>query len=164
VSVVQPDPLLRAAGPDRRRPAVSGQVPEVLHAHIDGASRGNPGEAGFGIHVTTPEGREVARLYGYLGRATNNVAEYQALIHALRYARARGARELLLFSDSELVVKQIGGQYRVKHKDMLPLHREAAALLRHFERASLWHVRREQNREADRLANQALDEQSSKLE
>lgn len=141
-----------------------GAAPGTLHAHIDGASRGNPGEAGFGIHVTTPEGAEVARLYGYLGRATNNVAEYQALIHALRYARARGVRELRLFSDSELVVKQIGGQYRVKHPDMIPLHREAAALLRHFERASLRHVRREQNREADRLANQALDERASKLE
>jgi ribonuclease HI len=141
-----------------------GDAPEALHIHIDGASRGNPGEAGFGVHVTTPEGEEVARLFGYLGRATNNVAEYQALIHALRYAHARGARELRLFSDSELVVKQIGGQYKVKHPDMIPLHREAATLLRRFERATLRHVRREQNREADRLANQALDEQASKLE
>lgn len=137
---------------------------EPLHIHIDGASRGNPGEAGFGVYVARPDGTEVAGLYGYLGRATNNVAEYQALLHALRYALARGARAVKVFSDSELVVRQIEGRYRVKHPDMLPLHREAAALLGRFAEASLTHVRREQNRDADRLANQALDEKASKLE
>jgi ribonuclease HI len=131
--------------------------------HIDGASRGNPGEAGFGVHAAGPEGAE-AELYGYLGRASNNVAEYQALLHALRWARARGARRVRIFSDSELVVRQIAGQYRVKHPDMVPLHREAMALLRQFDEATVTHVRREQNREADRLANLALDEKSSKLE
>jgi ribonuclease HI len=136
----------------------------VLHIHIDGGSRGNPGEAGFGVHVATPEGLTVAGLYGYLGRATNNVAEYQALIHALRYALARGAIRVKLFSDSELVVRQVAGLYKVKHPDMIPLHREAKSLLSRFEEATLSHVRREQNREADRLANQALDEKSSKLE
>jgi ribonuclease HI len=114
--------------------------------------------------VATPEGTPVAELYGYLGRASNNVAEYQALIHALRYALAHGASEVDVFSDSELVVRQIGGQYRVKHPDMLPLHSQARGLLARFERARVSHVRRAQNKDADRLANRALDEKASKLE
>ncbi|HEV7499912.1 MAG TPA: ribonuclease HI family protein [Vicinamibacteria bacterium] len=134
-----------------------------MHIHIDGASRGNPGEAGFGVYVTTPEGTLVAELYGYLGRASNNVAEYQALIHALKYALDQGAAQVKVFSDSELVVRQIGGQYRVKHPDMVPLHRQASTLLSRFRDASVSHVRREQNRDADRLANRALDEKASKL-
>lgn len=138
--------------------------PESLDIHIDGGSRGNPGDAGFGVQVTTPEGTPVAELYGYLGRATNNVAEYQALIHALRYAAKRGARRVRIYSDSELVVRQVNGVYKVKHPDMIPLHREATALLRQFAGARLTHVRREQNREADRLANRALDEKASKLD
>jgi ribonuclease HI len=138
--------------------------PEALHIHIDGGSRGNPGEAGFGVYVTAADGGEKAALYGYLGRATNNVAEYQALLHALRYALAQGARSVRVFSDSELVVKQMDGRYRVKHPDMIPLHREAKALMGRFADVKLTHVRREQNREADRLANRALDEKASKLE
>jgi ribonuclease HI len=138
--------------------------PLALHLHIDGASRGNPGEAGFGVHVTTPEGGELARLYGYLGPASNNVAEYQALLHGLRYALARGARRVHVFSDSELVVRQMSGAYRVKHPSMVPLHREARALTVRFEEFRLDHVRREENKEADRLANRALDEKASRLE
>jgi ribonuclease HI len=134
-----------------------------LEIHIDGASRGNPGEAGFGIHVSAPPGAE-ARLYGYLGRATNNVAEYEALLQALRHALARGARRVRVFSDSELVVRQVEGRYKVRHPDMQALHREARALIARFEAFEIRHVRREQNREADRLANQALDEKASKLE
>jgi probable phosphoglycerate mutase len=137
---------------------------EILHIHIDGGSRGNPGDAGFGVHVATADGRERAGLYGYLGRATNNVAEYQALLHALRYALAQGATCVRLFSDSELVVKQMDGRYRVKHPDMIPLHREAKTLMGRIKDVRLSHVRREQNVEADRLANQALDEKASKLE
>ncbi|HEV8254426.1 MAG TPA: ribonuclease HI family protein [Vicinamibacteria bacterium] len=140
-----------------------GAAEEVLHLHIDGASRGNPGEAGFGVHVATAAGTPVAELYGYLGRATNNVAEYQALLHGLRFALARGARRLHVFSDSELVVRQMNGSYRVKHPDMVPLHREAASLLARFEEAHVTHVRRAMNREADLLANRALDEKASKL-
>ena len=135
----------------------------ALDLHIDGACRGNPGEAGFGIHVTRPDGTEVAGLYGYLGRATNNVAEYQALLHALRYALEQGARRVRVFSDSELVVRQVDGRYRVKHPDMVPLHKEARSLLDRFEDAQLTHVPRERNREADQLANRALDERSSNL-
>jgi ribonuclease HI len=155
---LQPDPLLRAARP-RDRP-----LTESLHLHIDGASRGNPGEAGFGVYVTTPEGAPVAELYGYLGRATNNVAEYQALIHALRYALAKGARRVEVFSDSELVVRQMAGDYRVKHPDMVPLYGEATRLRSRFDQARLTHVRRALNRDADRLANRALDEKASKLD
>ena len=135
-----------------------------LRVFIDGASRGNPGEAGFGVHATDETGAEVASLYGYLGRATNNVAEYEALLHALRWALGRGARRLSVFSDSELVVKQMNGAYKVKHPDMQARHREALGLLRRFEKAAIAHVPREQNRAADRLANQALDERASKLE
>jgi len=136
---------------------------DALHIHIDGASRGNPGEAGFGVHVEDARGAPVASLYGYLGKATNNVAEYEALLHALRFARDRGALEVRVFSDSELVVKQMNGLYKVKHPDMRALHQKARALLSHFRSARLEHVRREQNKDADRLANQALDEKASKL-
>jgi ribonuclease HI len=135
-----------------------------LKVFIDGASRGNPGEAGFGVHVTNEAGTEVAALYGYLGRATNNVAEYEALLHALRWALARGARRLAIFSDSELVVKQMSGAYKVKHPDMQARNREAQGLLRRFDAARIAHVPRDQNREADRLANRALDEKASKLD
>jgi ribonuclease HI len=143
---------------------VSGKsAPASFLIHIDGASRGNPGEAGFGIHVADETGAERASLYGYLGRASNNVAEYQALIHALRFALDQGVRRIRVFSDSELVVRQVEGRYKVKHPDMLPLHREAMRLLGRFESASVGHVRREQNQDADRLANRALDEKASKL-
>ena len=137
---------------------------DVLHIHIDGASRGNPGEAGLGVHVAGPDGTQIADLYGYLGRATNNVAEYQALLHALRWALARGSRRARIFSDSELVVRQVAGSYRVKHPGLRPLVQEAQALLRRFEDVRVSHVPREQNREADSLANRALDEKASKLE
>ena len=135
-----------------------------LDIHIDGASRGNPGEAGFGIHVRAEDGSTQAQLFGYLGKATNNVAEYEALVQALRWALARGATSVRVFSDSELVVRQVNGQYKVKHPAMIPLHRQASELLRRFTSSSVTHVRREQNREADRLANQALDERRSSLE
>jgi ribonuclease HI len=161
---LQPNPLLRASGAGRDSGDAGLTSVDGLRIHIDGASRGNPGDAGFGVFVTDSEGHPVAELYGYLGRATNNVAEYQALLHALRYALNQGARTVRVFSDSELVVKQIDGRYRVKHPDMQPLHREASSLLRRFERASVSHVRREQNKDADRLANRALDEKASKLE
>lgn len=140
------------------------QPPDLLLIHIDGACRGNPGEAGFGIHVEDQTGRPVADLHGYLGEATNNVAEYQALLHALRYALEKGMRRVRVFSDSELVVRQIEGAYKVKHPAMKKLHGEAMALLGRFEEAAVSHIPRESNHEADRLANLALDERTSKLE
>jgi len=138
-------------------------VTSVLRLHVDGASRGNPGEAGFGVQVCEGDGRELAGLYGYLGKTTNNVAEYQALLHALRFALERGAREIEVFSDSELLVRQIEGRYRVKNAGLRPLFQEAKALLARFQRARLTHVPREQNRQADALANRAVDERGSNL-
>jgi ribonuclease HI len=135
----------------------------TLRLHVDGASRGNPGEAGFGVHVTTPDGREVAALFGYLGRATNNVAEYQALLHGLRYALDNGASAVEVFSDSELLVRQLAGRYRVKNPGLQPLFREAQGLLARFERARVTHVPREQNRAADALANKAVDTKAENL-
>jgi ribonuclease HI len=136
-------------------------VTPALRLHVDGASRGNPGEAGFGVHVTDPDGSEVASLYGYLGTATNNVAEYQALLHGLRWALARGAPRVEVFSDSELLVRQLTGRYKVKSAGLQPLHREAQGLLARFESARVTHVPRERNREADALANRAVDERAS---
>jgi len=136
-------------------------VPDELQIHIDGGSRGNPGEAGYGVYVQDTDGGDVARLYGYLGVATNNVAEYQGLINGLLFALEHGARRVRVFSDSELVVRQIEGRYKVKHPAMVPLHREASGLLRRFAHWTVTHVPREQNREADKLANRALDERSS---
>jgi ribonuclease HI len=134
---------------------------EELRIHIDGGSRGNPGDAGYGVYVQDADGADVARLYGYLGVATNNVAEYQGLINGLRFALEQGARRVQVYSDSELVVRQIEGRYKVKHEGLRPLYREASALLGRFTRWSVTHVRREQNKEADKLANRALDEKAS---
>ncbi len=137
---------------------------DLLRIHVDGASRGNPGEAGFGIHAASTDGRTVAELYGYLGRATNNVAEYQALIHALRWALGRGSDRVEILSDSQLLVRQLEGRYRVKNPGLQPLFREASGLKARFERIAIRHVPREENREADALANRAVDERASKLE
>jgi ribonuclease HI len=133
-----------------------------LTLHIDGASHGNPGDAGFGVYVQNAKGDEI-ELFGYLGRATNNVAEYQALLHALRFARARGARVIEVFSDSELLVRQMNGDYRVRNPGLVPLHGEARKLLGGFEQARLSHIGRERNVKADRLANRAIDEKRSNL-
>lgn len=141
---------------------MSGNDPLILH--VDGASRGNPGEAAFGVHVAGPGGETRAELYAPIGRATNNVAEYRALVHGLRWALARGARNVQVFSDSELLVRQMSGRYRVKSPGLRSLHQEAAALVARFDHALIRHVPREQNRQADALANRALDEGTSRLE
>jgi ribonuclease HI len=127
---------------------------------VDGACRGNPGEAGFGIHIVDSSG-QTTDLYGYLGQGTNNVAEYQALLHALRHALELKARRVEVRSDSELMVRQLHGSYAVKNAGLRPLHREALELLQRFESAAIRHVPRDENREADRLANRALDLRSS---
>ncbi len=129
-----------------------------LVIHIDGGSRGNPGDAGFGVHVTTPEGADVAELYGFIGLATNNVAEYRAVLLGLELARELGAGEVELINDSELVSRQIGGEYKVKHAGLKPLFLEAMRTLRGFDAWSVRSVRREHNERADALVNQALDE------
>ena len=132
----------------------------MLVAHIDGGARGNPGTAGFGVFIQDQQGHEVASLYGYLGHQTNNVAEYAALLAALRYAVDHKLAGLSIRSDSELLVRQIGGQYRVKNTALMRLHGAAIKLMRQVGRVTVEHVRREQNKDADRLANVAMDTRS----
>jgi ribonuclease HI len=125
--------------------------------HVDGGSRGNPGPAAAAAVVTSPEGDVLDEAAVTIGRATNNVAEYRGLLLGLERARALGATEVDVLNDSELIAHQVNGRYKVKHADMKPLHAEALAALRGFERWSLRPVRREQNADADALVNQALD-------
>jgi len=126
--------------------------------NIDGGSRGNPGPASYGVVIRDPRGEIVAKLKKYIGRMTNNVAEYYGLIAALDYAQAKGIRSLRVESDSELLVKQMRGQYKVKSGDLQPLFERAKKMSQGFESFRIEHVYREQNREADALANEALDE------
>jgi len=129
-------------------------------ANIDGAARGNPGPASYGVVIRDGRGELVAKLKKYIGRMTNNVAEYYGLIAALDYAETHGIRALRVESDSELMVKQMQGQYKVKSEDLRPLFERAKKMSQGFESFRIDHVYREQNREADALANEALDETS----
>ncbi len=126
-------------------------------ARIDGASRGNPGPAGYGVIIETNEGRRLAELKKVLGQTTNNVAEYQALLAALAYALSHRHLRLKVISDSELLTRQMEGRYKVKSPDLKPLHERTRQMIARLEAFSIEHVPRDQNREADRLANQALD-------
>jgi ribonuclease HI len=126
----------------------------------DGGSRGNPGPAASGAVLLDSSGEVVEELGAYLGVATNNVAEWRALLIGLEAAERRGVRRLAIRLDSELVVKQLRGEYRVKHVDLQPLHRRAMALLRHFEHVDLRHVPRKQNALADRMVNRVLDQEA----
>jgi ribonuclease HI len=123
-------------------------------AWIDGAARGNPGEAGFGVHLENAGG--VEELNGFLGHTTNNVAEYTALIAVLTLAKRHGLKRLTVFSDSQLLVRQVNGEYRVKAKHLQPLFFKILQLRRSIH-LDIRHVRREENRDADRLANEAID-------
>lgn len=125
--------------------------------HTDGASRGNPGPAAIGVVIRTPDGRLVAEVSEAIGVATNNVAEYTALVRGLERARALGARRVRVRADSELLVRQLAGTYAVRNEGLRPLFEEARRLLASFEAAEVRHVPREENREADRLANAALE-------
>jgi ribonuclease HI len=131
-------------------------------AYIDGGARGNPGPAGYGVRIEDEHGDLVNEFHGFLGSSTNNVAEYNALVAALRYAKENGYRVVRVKSDSELLVKQMNGEYKVKHPGLQPLHQQARSLAASLERVSYEHVRREQNGHADRLANQAMDEGTAK--
>lgn len=128
-----------------------------LTANTDGGARGNPGPAGYGVVIKNQDGLKVASLSEYLGHQTNNFAEYSALLAALRYAVEHGPKAMRVVSDSELLVKQIRGQYKVKHPVLQELHRQAKALIAQLEWFSIEHSFREQNQEADRLANEAMD-------
>jgi len=125
-------------------------------AYVDGASRGNPGPAGYGVYMTTDTG-EIIEICGYLGVTTNNVAEYTGLLEALTLARDEGATEVEIISDSLLLVNQMLGKFRVKHANLIPLHARAMKLVQQFRRFSIRHTLRAGNKEADRLANLAVD-------
>jgi ribonuclease HI len=129
-------------------------------AYIDGASRGNPGPAAYAVVLQGPGGQTLAEIGKYFGRATNNVAEYYGLIAALDAAQSRGVTRLLIRSDSELLVRQMQGRYKVKSADLKPLYERALKLSRGFAHFAIEHVPREQNTEADALGNRALDETS----
>lgn len=130
-------------------------------AHIDGAARGNPGPASYGVAILKPDGQPLEQLKKYVGRTTNNVAEYYALIAALDYAAAHGIRKLRVRSDSELLVRQMQGRYKVKSADLLLLHERAKKLAAALAYFHIDHVPREHNRQADALANEALDGNSA---
>lgn len=128
-----------------------------LHIHIDGGSRGNPGPAAAGVVVADEQGQPLLEAGYFLGQKTNNQAEYAALLRALDHAAAIGATAVLIHSDSELLVRQINGDYKVRHANLAPLFEDALRKLGRFERWTVRHVRREQNRRADALANRAMD-------
>lgn len=124
---------------------------------MDGGARGNPGPAAIGVVLSTPDGETLEEVAERIGEATNNVAEYRALLHGLERARLLGATEVEIVGDSELVARQLTGAYRVKHPSMKPLHQEALGLLTGFDRWSIQTVPRAQNARADELVNRALD-------
>ena len=125
---------------------------------IDGGARGNPGPAGAGVVISDLKDGQIIYEGGlYIGRATNNVAEYKGLLHGLEMAARLGAAEVRIVSDSELLVKQMTGQYRVKNEGLRPLYEKAQELAGNFDHCGYRHVKREENKEADRLVNQAID-------
>jgi ribonuclease HI len=126
-------------------------------ANIDGGSRGNPGPAAFGAYITLPDGQAI-EVKGFIPHSTNNVAEYNGLLAALRWAVEHGIRTLHIRADSELLVKQMKGIYRVKNPGLLPLYEDAKRLAREVGKVTFEHVRREFNKDADRLCNEAMDE------
>jgi ribonuclease HI len=128
-----------------------------LVVHVDGGARGNPGPAAAACVLSTPDGEVVGEYAEVLGRATNNVAEYRALLLGLRHARELGASEVEVVGDSELIARQVEGVYKVRKEDLLPLHAEALAAAGEFERFSIRTVPREENARADALVNAALD-------
>jgi ribonuclease HI len=158
--------------PRRRKPAGSQELfgariehlPEDrLVAHIDGGARGNPGPAGYGIVLEDAVGRRVAELNRFLGYQTNNYAEYSGLLAALEYALGHGCKALEVISDSELLVKQINGQYKVRSPILLDLYKEAKSLIAKMDWFKIHHVLRGKNKEADALANRAMDQGMGKI-
>jgi len=130
----------------------------MITAYIDGGARGNPGPAGYGARVEDADGNLIAELYGGLGVATNNVAEYNGLLAALKWAVDHGEQDVLIRADSELLVKQMRGEYKVKHPGLQPLYVRARLLVMELGHVRFEHVRREKNKEADRLSNLGMDE------
>ncbi len=141
--------------PPRPAPA-SGRTVRV---YSDGAARGNPGPAGAGAVLTDPNGAVVARLGRFLGNRTNNVAEYEGLLLGLKHARDLGYRQVEVRADSQLLIRQLKGEYAVRHAGLKPLHAEALRLLNGFDKYDLQHVPREENALADEMSNRAIDEE-----
>jgi ribonuclease HI len=149
-----------APNPGRVRPEPGAPRPDgpaSAFLNTDGASRGNPGPAGAGAVLADADEKPIARLRRYLGHTTNNQAEYQALLMGLEEARARGIKNLTVRLDSELIVKQLNGAYRVKNPGLKPLYQQAKDLLKNFDQVQVTHVRRHLNSLADQLANEAID-------
>jgi probable phosphoglycerate mutase len=135
----------------------------MIRAYIDGGARGNPGPAGYGVRIEAADGTLIEELYGGLGINTNNAAEYSGLLAALRWAVDRGERHVEIRADSELLVKQMRGEYRVKHPGLQPLAARARLLVAQLDDVRFEHVRRESNKEADRLSNLGMDEAEAAL-
>lgn len=133
-----------------------GSLALKLRGWIDGGARGNPGPAGWGVRLVREDGEEI-HIRGFLGSTTNNVAEYSALVEVLEAAVGEGATDLTVFSDSQLLVRQMSGEYKVKHPNLIPLFNKARKIAAGIPKVRIEHVRREQNKEADRLANEAMD-------
>jgi ribonuclease HI len=156
--MVKRQPPQRGAGLFAEAHREATPAPAAYRANIDGGSRGNPGPASYGVVIRDARGEIAAKLKKYIGRMSNNVAEYYGLIAALDYAQSHGIRALRVESDSELLVKQMRGHYKVKSADLRPLYERAKKMSQALESFRIDHVYREQNREADALANEALDE------
>ena len=139
-------------------PLLAAPVSVRLRVYSDGAARGNPGLSGAGAVLVEPSGQVVDKLGKFLGKQTNNYAEYMGLLLGLRRARALGVREVEVFADSELMIRQLGGRYQVKSPSLRPLYDEAVKLLNDFSRVKLVHVPREMNKAADEMSNRAIDE------
>src|ERR1051325_2336805 len=135
---------------------------EMITAHVDGGARGNPGPSGYGVYVTDAQGKMVAELSEFLGIQTNNYAEYNGLLAALDFAVKHGHARLRVVSDSELMVKQMTGIYKVKSPELKELYDRARTMVRKLERFEIKHVLRAQNKDADRLANEAMDRGSGR--
>jgi probable phosphoglycerate mutase len=137
--------------------SVSKSTPAAHLAYVDGGARGNPGPAGYGVAIQDASGHPVAELSEYLGHHTNNYAEYQGLLAALRYADENQIKALKVISDSELMVRQMKGIYKVRHPELRKLYEQAQQLVRRLENFEIRHALREHNQTADRLANEAMD-------
>src|SRR5918993_4912902 len=135
----------------------------MIKAYIDGGARGNPGPAGYGARIEAADGTLIEELHGGLGINTNNVAEYHGLLAALKWAVDHGHRDVAIRADSELLVKQMRGEYRIKHPGLQPLATRARLLITQLDDVRFQHVRREQNKEADRLSNLGMDEAEEEL-
>jgi len=155
----EPDPKQIVHEPKHSVHTTSPGQMRRVRVFSDGAARGNPGPAGAGAVVLDSDGRVLKKLGRFLGRQTNNVAEYEGLLLGLRWARAHGAREVEVRADSQLLIRQLEGSYAVKNEVLRRLHAEALALLRAFDKYELTHVPREENAAADEMSNRAINEQ-----